>query len=293
MGLFSCSLFIISIFPGPLLYNFDMWNIRMRASKSVGSQGSGVRGQTAEGGSKDLEPEEMHISGAEGIYEEADVPVIVKKYIKRALAHPRGRPDKVMITLEEIKQKPKSVRLLPVTTLKCSSSAEAMEIIFKVLMQAGISKKAVNNAIKVLTSKKTMRGAALITAGSGIRLEQDKDRGIRVTRLGIGKASEKRLSRSLSTIRLNSATVKEALVLASKVVSCPGVLAEICISDDPDYITGYVASKKLGYLRIPNIKNYGEMHGGRVFFISDDADVEVLIEYLEKKPVLIDDKRAF
>ena len=126
-----------------------------------------------------------------------------------------------------------------------------------------------------------------------MRLEPDKDRGIRVTRLGMDKSAGKRLSRTLSTVSLNSATVKEAIVLASKVATCPGVVAEICISDDPDYITGYVASKKLGYLRIPNIKNYGEMHGGRVFFISDDADVEVLMEYLEKTPVLIGDKRTF
>ena len=265
----------------------------MRASKNVRGQGSGVRGQAAEGRSKDLKPEEIHISGAEGIYEEPEISVIVSKYIKRALTHPRGRPDKIMITLEEIKQKPKSVRLLPVTTLKCSSSAEAMEIIFKTLTEAGVSKRAINNAIKVLTSKKTMRGAALITAGSGMRLEPDKDRGIRVTRLGMDKSAGKRLSRTLSTVSLNSATVKETIVLASKVATCPGVVAEICISDDPDYITGYVASKKLGYLRIPNIKNYGEMHGGRVFFISDDADVEVLMEYLEKTPVLIGDKRTF
>ena len=48
--------------------------------------------------------------------------------------------------------------------------------------------------------------------------------------------------------------VKEALMLASKAASWPDVIAEVCISDDPDYTTGYIASKELGYLRIPNIK---------------------------------------
>ena len=264
----------------------------MRASKNVRGQWSGSRGQAVEGRSKDLKPEETHISGAEGIYEGPELSAIVNKYIKRALTHPRGRPDKITITLEKIKQKPKTVPLLLVTTVKCGSSAEATEIVFKTLIEAGISKKSVNNAIKVLTSKKTMRGASLVTACSGVRKEPDKDRGIRVTRLGIEESSGKSLTRLLSRLRLEPATVKEALVLASKVASCPGIVAEICISDDPDYTTGYVASKKLGYMRIPNIKNYGEMHGGRVFFIREDADIEVLRNYLENTPVLTCNKRT-
>jgi 6-carboxyhexanoate--CoA ligase len=71
------------------------------------------------------------------------------------------------------------------------------------------------------------------------------------------------------------------------VASCRDIIAEICISDDPDYTTGYIASKKFGYLRIPNIKNYGEMHGGRVFFVRENADADRLIEFLEKTPVVI------
>jgi len=248
----------------------------MRASKESGSR-------KAKGGKHS----EIHISGAEGIYEGPELSAIVNKYIERALTHPRGRPDKITITLEEIKQKPKSVQLLPVTTLKCVSPVDARDIIFKALTEAGISKKAINNAVKVLTSKKTMRGAALISIASGKRLEVDKGRGIRVSRLGIDKSTDKRLSRSLPEFKASMPTVKEALILASKVASCPGVVAEICISDDPDYTTGYVASKAIGYVRIPNIKRSGEMHGGRVFFITEGANVEVLIKYLEKTPVLI------
>ena len=76
--------------------------------------------------------------------------------------------------------------------------------------------------------------------------------------------------------------MKEALVLASKAASWPDVIAEACISDDPDYTTGYIASKEFGYLRIPNIKREKKMHGGRVFFIREAADIAGLIVYLEK-----------
>ncbi|MDI6801610.1 MAG: 6-carboxyhexanoate--CoA ligase [Thermodesulfovibrionales bacterium] len=256
-----------------LMYNFfTMFSIRMRASKNR---------------SQNLKTHEIHISGAEGIYEEAEILKIAKEYTERALNHPRGKPDNIVITIEKIKEKPKKVPLLPVTTLKCNSPDEAKKIITETLLNIGVSKKTVNNAFKVLTSKKTMRGASLITEKSGMSMEPDKARGIRISRLGIGKADEKILSKMLSKMGINITTVKEALILASKAASCSGVIAEVCVSDDPDYTTGYVSSKKLGYLRMPNIKNRGELHGGRVLFIKENANIKALINYLEKTPVLI------
>ena len=132
-----------------------------------------------------------------------------------------------------------------------------------------------------------MRGASLILLKSGARVEPDKERGVRVSRMGIEKSTEKNLSEKLSRAKINTPTVKEALVLASKAASWPDVIAEACISDDPDYTTGYIASKEFGYLRIPNIKREKKMHGGRVFFIRETADIAGLISYLERKPVII------
>ena len=47
---------------------------------------------------------------------------------------------------------------------------------------------------------------------------------------------------------------EEAIVLATKVANCPGIIGEICISDDPEYVTGYVSSKEIGYRRIKKMK---------------------------------------
>lgn len=240
-----------------------MFSVRMRAAKK-----------------------EAHISGAEGIYEEKDVQQISDEYIKRALTHPRGRPDEIHITIEKIKQKPKRIPLLAVKTLKSRSASESGEIIFERLSEAGISEKAINNALKILRSKNVMRGAALMTQ-SGKRVEPDRKRGVRVSRMGIEKQAERKLSQMLSKMKINTATVKEALILASKMASHPSVIAEVCISDDPDYTTGYIASKKSGYLRIPNIKKRGVMHGGRVMFIKENSNIDKIISYLEKKPVLL------
>jgi 6-carboxyhexanoate--CoA ligase len=255
-----------------------MWSVRMRAAKTaIGYQLSAIS----------KKQKRIHISGAEGLFEEKDIPKSVNEYIKRALNHLRGKPDEIVITIEKIKESPKKISLLPVSTLKCSSPLEAERIISQRLYDAGISEKAINNAFKVLTSEETMRGASLMLAGSGVRIEPDKKRGVRVSRFGIEKSALRKLTQRLSRMGINTITVREALALASKAASCPDIIAEVCISDDPDYTTGYIASRKFGYLRIPNIKKYGEMHGGRVLFVSENADIEMMIDYLEKKPVTI------
>jgi 6-carboxyhexanoate--CoA ligase len=201
--------------------------------------------------------------------------------------HPKGRPDKVVITLEKVRQKPLGASVLAVSTVTCNSPDTAVNVIKELLSYAGISLKAIRNGIRVVTTGSAMPGAALILSGSACRVEPDKSRGIRVSRLGVTKDAEKMLSGRLARKGINTTTVKEAVILASKVASCRGVIAELCVSDDPDYTTGYVASGTCGYVRIPNIKHKGSQSGGRVFFIEESADVEEVIEYLERTPVLV------
>ncbi|HKN19217.1 MAG TPA: 6-carboxyhexanoate--CoA ligase [Dissulfurispiraceae bacterium] len=246
-----------------------MWNVRVRASK-----------KTAAGS-------ELHISGAEGLYNSRELPATVTACIKRVLEHPRGAPDTIVLTVEAVTQKPADVPLLPVKTLRCASPDKAHNIIAEILESKGIARRAATAALKVLTSLRVMRGASLITAKTGRRVEPDKERGIRVSRLGMEKAERKKLELALSRIRINTETVREALILASKTASCPDILGEVCISDDPDYTTGYVSGRGIGYVRIPNMKNRGDMYGGRVFFIRENADRDTVINYLEKEPVFL------
>ncbi|MCE5194704.1 MAG: 6-carboxyhexanoate--CoA ligase [Nitrospiraceae bacterium] len=241
-----------------------MWSIRMRASKK-----------------------DVHISGAEGIYSKSDLQKICSAYIRRALKHPRGKPDRITVTIEELKQKPKTASLLEVTTLRCKSPEKAEKLIIKNLDDLGISKKAINTGLKILRAKKTMRGAAIVKMKSGKCTEPDKIRGVRVSRFGIEKSADKKLSKLLTKSKINTTTVKEALTLASKVNSCREIIAEVCISDDPDYTTGYIASKEIGYLRIPNIKKKGQMHGGRIFFIKEKTASDKIITFLEEQPIVV------
>ena len=79
----------------------------------------------------------------------------------------------------------------------------------------------------------------------------------------------------------------EALILASKVAAAPGTVAELCWSDDPFYVTGYVGSPKFGYGRITVMKEKGDPIGGRVFFVKHGTDMDRYVEYMQHQTVLV------
>lgn len=229
---------------------------------------------------------ERHISGAEGLYIEEHLQGAVEGYLRRARWHERGEPDRIVITIERITGMPLYIKTLPVFTAGINNPGEALKFISGVLKRLGISGKAIENAISVISSRDVMRGASLIRALSGKRVEPDMERGVRVTRLGIEPAVRSELESRFKERGLRVEVVSEALLLASKVANTPGIIAEICVSDDPSYTTGYVASGLTGYIRIPNIKEAGSPNGGRVFFLDEEIGTADVIEFLEKRPVI-------
>lgn len=259
----------------------------MRASRRRRAQRPVRKAQKAKHTIQNSRVDEMHISGAEGLCALADIQKRVEEYISRAFTHPRGKPDAVVVTIEKLKQKPKRIKSLPVSTLECRTPSEAKKFIVRMLRSLGIAEKAIKKGIETVYAVTTMRGASLITAKAGKRVEPDTARGLRTSRLGISKEAHKTLSLRLEKQGINSTTVKEALILASKVAVCPQVIAELCVSDDPTYTTGYVASRQYGYVRIPHIKRKGYRRGGRVFFVTDDADIISATVFLEKKLVMV------
>lgn len=265
----------------------SIWNIRMRASKlAAKSKADRSKSFLPITGPQPQTPE-IHISGAEGICSRGTIKKRVQAYIDRALTHPRGRPDSIVITIEELKQPLLPLSTLPLMTVKCSSPVRAEAFILRLLASAGVSAKAIASALSILKQGKSMRGAGLLLASSGRRVEPDQQRGIRASRFGIARSADRALSAELHKLGINTETVREALVLASKVASYGDVLAELCISDDPDYTTGYVASEDLGYVRIPHIKKKRDRRGGRIFFLREHADIGAVIEFLEKTPAII------
>lgn len=219
-----------------------------------------------------------HISGAERIVEESEVPNVCAAMGTRALAHGKGKPDSITVTVTAIEGEVAHIPALPITEAHCADPAEARDAVIENL--APLTPHAAA-AWKLLTGVRDMRGGILFHAATGRRLEPDHARGVRVTSMDAATATGERPETHSGKTR-----VTDALVLASKVAHHPAVLAEVCISDDPDYTTGYVASRKLGYLRVPNMKPAGSPVGGRLFVVDTDDPAD-LIDYLEHTPVLV------
>ena len=134
-----------------------------------------------------------------------------------------------------------------------------------------------------------MHGAMLFDKDSGERIDDNGIKGVRVT--GIASADISKYKESMKNDGREGLHLEEALILASKIASCKGIVAELCWSDDPSYVIGYVGTKD-NYERIPILKEEGNPIGGRVFFIdsnqlNDDYTLDDLIDYLENQIVLI------
>ncbi len=232
-----------------------MYSIKMRASKN-----------------------NRHISGAEKIIPAADVAKAVNTLTDRALHHALGQADFVNLKIEAVNDgELLHLPALPVTASPAASVEESFSMMRQLLLQLKISEP--DTIIDMLRQARPMRGAVLYDVATRSRLELDQERGIRVTYMD---AAQSCLDNSKNHFR-------EALVLATKVANTPGMLAEICISDDPDYVTGYLASSRHGYIRLSPLKAAGDCHGGRIFiFDSSKADPQAAITFLEKQKVLVD-----
>ena len=237
-----------------------LFNLRMHASRTD-------RGQ------------EVHISGAERIAWDSSLPDLAHDLCQRALVHSRGLPDAVYITAKALNpEKVLHYPALAVHSYEEKDVASGLARALTLLASQGIDDS--RRILALLEEAREKRGALLVDARSLERLERDPRRGVRASCMdlegGICKIAQK-------------VHFVEALILASKVAHAPGICAELCLSDDPDYVTGYVASKSLGYCRITPLKPLGSPFGGRIFFYEGDkSDLDDCVHFLEEQPVLID-----
>ncbi|PLY00080.1 MAG: 6-carboxyhexanoate--CoA ligase [Desulfuromonas sp.] len=235
-----------------------------------------------------------HLSGAEQLVGFDELHGQAVALLQRALQHERGHADSVQITIDPISSRELVCGRLPrMTNRRLESVAAARSAAVELLTGAGVTESAAQKAVLELAhgaapGQRVMRGAMLIESDSGVRLEVDAARGVRVSRLGISAAKRIELQSLLRSTGLEASRVAEALTLASKVQSHPNVVAELCWSDDPSYQTGYVATQT-GYTRLTPLKESGDPLGGRAFFVRPGCDLLALIAYLESTPYLVTD----
>ena len=236
-----------------------LFSVKMRASRAVG--------RVVE-----------HVSGAERIVPPDAVPQTVSSLAARAQRHDRGSPDSINIRVDAIDEAA-CLRLpaLPARALDCADAAAGRRIAIDLLAAAGV--RNAGAILSLLPAASRLRGAMLVDAESLERLEPDRERGIRATCMDVS-------GQSPSPVKDH---YREALVLATKVANAPHIVAEICISDDPGYVIGYVASRKTGYVRIARMKESGDPCGGRIFlYDGPHAALPETVHFIERVPVLVE-----
>ena len=238
----------------------DLFSVKMRASKMCYGKS-------------------FHISGAERIVPQTLVADVSSELLLRAQNHSKGSPDNINLKVERIDETNIIyLNAIPVETLDVCTWQDGRNKISELMHQSGIAN--VDEIMELFKDTYAMRGAMLLDIDTMERLEPDKERGIRATYMDYAETD-------MSSVGKKN-HFAEALILATKVVSHPNIIAEICVSDDPDYVTGYFASKELGYVRITKLKEFGSADGGRIFlYRGSKAEIQNCIDYIQKQPVLV------
>ncbi|WP_432821044.1 6-carboxyhexanoate--CoA ligase [Trichloromonas sp.] len=239
---------------------------------------------------------DSHLSGCERLAAADDLERLAAEMVGRALRHPRGRAEQISLRVDLVPAESiRNGRLLDLRTIRVDDHCQGRQAARELLLAAGVHARAADAAIARIAlgaapDGRSMRGAMLVDAVSGARLEADPARGVRASRMDLTAAAQRELRLRLARQGLDNPHVREALVLATKVLAAPEVLAELCWSDDPDYTAGYVATREHGYVRFPHLKPLGEERGGRAFFVrGDEFDRDVLTAFLEHAVLLIDE----
>lgn len=246
----------------------NYYSVRMRASKNGSNDHDG-----------------KHISGGELISTYSDLKQAMNFLIEKGLTHSRGKPDSMHIQFEVINEPIKLLKPLQVETNEVESAEKGQVLACGFLEKVGIPKKIIEKVYKKITDYSGTRGALLFDVHSGERIDDRSEKGVRVSRMDWLDTNFEKWADHFKMPR--NSRVKEALVLATKVSKHPATIAELCWSDDPDYLTGYVSSKKIGYQRITKLKEYGDERGCRIFFVDSSVDLTSYIDYLEKQPIFI------
>lgn len=228
-------------------------------------------------------PDGRHISGAERIVIEAGVPEVSSELLRRALD--RGSVAEARVSVD---RRPSTaihrIPCLPVVQL--SNSDEIRRQIDLALTTAGVSQEVFRWALRALTGGELPQGAAALVDRSGRQLQPDPRRGVRARHFDYSPAGRVAARSALERAGLGHFRTFEALALASK-VAWSGVALEICWSDEPGYLTGYVASAQYGYLRVPDWKPRGAP-GGRIFVLDPAISLEHCVERLEQEWALVE-----
>ncbi len=229
-----------------------------------------------------------HVSGSERI-----VPFsVVNKAIDKLCNKTKNKNvDYISFKVKPIKEKPILVeKTLKIERIEFRTYEEANQKAVELLSSiTGIKKEKLKELINLVHTgaspdRENMRGAMIVNQNCE-RIEIDRYRGVRT--VNVDYIHRRSVLRKLLEKGLTERTL-DALALTTKNMLYPYMIAEYCISDEPDYTTGYISTKDT-YYRFTPLKEKGNPKGGRIYFVKNNIDINDFYRFLQEKPVLIKD----
>lgn len=210
----------------------------------------------------------IHISGAETICEAQKIPAVLQTFFDKGFQHENGAIDFMNLKIEKVVDPLYPLNALPII----ENTPHTLEALCQM---HDITKEALNKGMTYIFDDIQYRGAVILSAQTGERLDQTGTRGVRVTHFCF---------EDHTSAPLVSSRIQEALTIATCVTAFVQVKGELCVSDDLHYTTGYFASAQRGYHRLHHIKPAATCYGGRVIFVDDTLPMDDYISFLQQQP---------
>ncbi len=242
---------------------------------------------------------QKHLSGGEDIVDKVSLKTrlleLLDQGLEPSLNQMTAPPHSINIRIDPVHtQDIKTISLLPVFCLKTKSLEETWFFLKKAFERLGEvfgipGTLGYRQAEKLLSDKNDpLTGASLLLPDA--ECLSPNGSGIRVTHFGIKPSLKNELLQESVIHGLGSGRrFIEALQISSKILSHGKAAFELCLSDNPEYTTGYLSVRGVGYIRLPLIKPAGLCAGGRIIGVLNtfiESDMSEMIGYLTESPVL-------
>jgi 6-carboxyhexanoate--CoA ligase len=222
---------------------------------------------------------EQHLSGWERLVPGNQIAAIVQNLLRRILAHTRRKADIINIRIDKIKRaKIRQVSALKIESLQFAIIEQFHSNAIISLVEFEIFEIAAHKGIKLIKNlSASTRGEMVLNAVTGEPIDNFGDRGIRLSYMDC--QNEPAFLSFLAESGVSGEKVREAVILDSTAAFAKDCVAELCWSDDPYDITGYIASKEI-YRRLSPMKSKEDNIEGRVFFVKLSVNLSDLIDFL-------------